>query len=82
MLGRFFHNGCLHSTVTSIQLIHKIKKKYINDKVLKYICCIEKIAKYYLISAIMLQEFTSTMQQRDDLQASWRNIIVGSEEPI
>ena len=30
----------------------------------------------------MLQEFTSTMQQRDDLQASWRNIIVGSDEPI
>ena len=36
----------------------------------------------YLFSAIMLQEFTSTMQQRDDLQASWQNIIVGSEEPI
>ena len=31
---------------------------------------------------MMLQEFTSTMEQRADLQASWQNIIVGSEEPI
>ena len=71
-----------HSTVTSIRLIHKIKNKYINEEFKNIFVALRKWVNIILFSALMLQEFTSTMQQRDDLQASWRNIIVGSEEPI
>ena len=30
----------------------------------------------------MLQDLTSTMEQRDDLATSWQQIIVGSEDPL